>query len=50
LTAMNAGTFDYLAYPPVPGDLPRTIHHALTTRAGRNSQDVNSKFLADKGK
>ena len=29
LAAMRGGAFDYLAYPPVPGDLQQTIHNAL---------------------
>jgi DNA-binding NtrC family response regulator len=29
LTATSAGAFDYLAYPPVPGELPRVISQAL---------------------
>jgi len=29
LTAMCAGVFDYLVYPPIPGDLQKTIRNAL---------------------
>jgi len=29
LTAMHAGAFDYLAYPPVPGELRRIIQNAF---------------------
>lgn len=29
LKAIAAGAFDYLAYPPIPGDLPRTLREAL---------------------
>jgi DNA-binding NtrC family response regulator len=29
LTAIGAGAFDYLAYPPVPGELRRTIQNAF---------------------
>jgi DNA-binding NtrC family response regulator len=32
LTAMCAGAFDYLAYPPIPGDLLQTIQNALLGR------------------
>jgi DNA-binding NtrC family response regulator len=30
LTAIRAGVFDYLAYPPIPGDLQRIIRNALS--------------------
>lgn len=29
LAAMCSGAFDYLAYPPIPGDLQQTIQNAL---------------------
>ena len=32
LAAMGGGAFDYLAYPPVPGDLQQTIQNALLGR------------------
>jgi len=32
LEAMNTGIFDYLAYPPIPGELPRVIRGAFLTR------------------
>jgi DNA-binding NtrC family response regulator len=32
LTAMCGGAFDYLAYPPIPGDLQQTIRNALLGR------------------
>jgi DNA-binding NtrC family response regulator len=32
LTAINGGAFDYLAYPPIPGDLQQTIRNALLGR------------------
>ena len=32
LTAMCGGAFDYLAYPPIPGDLQQTIRQALLGR------------------
>jgi DNA-binding NtrC family response regulator len=32
LTAMCGGAFDYLAYPPIPGDLQQTIQNALLGR------------------
>jgi ActR/RegA family two-component response regulator len=43
LKAICAGAFDYVAYPPVPGDLPRAIRHALASRAG-GLQETRSKF------
>ena len=32
LAAMCGGAFDYLVYPPIPGDLQQTIRHALLGR------------------
>jgi DNA-binding NtrC family response regulator len=32
LTAMCGGAFDYLVYPPIPGDLQETIRNALLGR------------------
>ena len=32
LQAIGAGAFDYLRYPPIPGDLPQAIRHALASR------------------
>ena len=32
LAAMGSGAFDYLAYPPIPGDLRQTIQNALLGR------------------
>ena len=32
LAAMCGGAFDYLAYPPIPGDLQQTIQNALLGR------------------
>jgi len=29
LMAIRSGAFDYLAYPPIPGDLQRVIRNAL---------------------
>jgi len=51
LKAIGAGAFDYLAYPPVPRDLPRIIRNALATPAPSNSQDTRSELLlGQKGK
>ena len=44
LKALSAGAFDYLAYPPIPGDLPRTIRDALTSRTESSFQDTTTKF------
>ncbi|MGA7626631.1 MAG: hypothetical protein WCA91_23945 [Candidatus Acidiferrales bacterium] len=49
LKAINAGAFDYLAYPPIPGDLPRAIHDALMSRTASGFQDTKSKFVSSKG-
>jgi DNA-binding NtrC family response regulator len=46
LKAISAGAFDYLAYPPIPGDLPRTIRDALTPRRASDFQDTTTKFLS----
>jgi DNA-binding NtrC family response regulator len=35
LTAMRTGVFDYLAYPPFPGEFERTLQNALRECAGR---------------
>lgn len=35
LKAMCNGAFDYLAYPPIPGELPRTIRNAILQRLRR---------------
>jgi DNA-binding NtrC family response regulator len=32
LTAVRSGVFDYLAYPPVPGELQRVIRNAFLER------------------
>jgi DNA-binding NtrC family response regulator len=44
LKAIGAGAFDYLAYPPIPGDLPRSISNALTLRTDGGFQDATIKF------
>jgi DNA-binding NtrC family response regulator len=35
LTAMRTGVFDYLAYPPLPGEFERTIQNALRECGGQ---------------
>ena len=35
LSAIQAGVFDYLAYPPIPGELERIIQNALRACARR---------------
>jgi len=42
LKAVSAGAFDYLAYPPIFGDLPRAIHHALAPSEKRVTAISNS--------
>jgi DNA-binding NtrC family response regulator len=44
LKAISAGAFDYLAYPPIPGDLSRSIRSALSFRATRGDRDTATKF------
>lgn len=48
LRAISAGAFDYLAYPPIPGDLPYAIHSALTRWNASNSEGTG-KFVASRG-
>jgi DNA-binding NtrC family response regulator len=45
LKAISAGAFDYLAYPPIPGDLARTIRCALASRTGSILQDTATNFF-----
>jgi len=35
VTAMSGGVFDYLAFPPIPEDLQRTIRNALLSQQRR---------------
>ncbi len=45
LTAKCGGAFDYLVYPPIPGDLQETIRNALlgqSTEKGHGHQTRNS--------
>jgi DNA-binding NtrC family response regulator len=45
LKAISAGAFDYLAYPPIPGDLPRTVREALTPQTECTLQDTTGKLF-----
>jgi len=45
LKAISAGAFDYVAYPPIPGDLPRSIRNALTFRTSGGFQDTTREFF-----
>ncbi|HEV2521395.1 MAG TPA: hypothetical protein VGT24_03360 [Candidatus Acidoferrales bacterium] len=45
LKAIGAGAFDYLAYPPIPGDLPRSIRSALTFGTASGFQDTAREFF-----
>ena len=49
LKAISAGAFDYLAYPPIPGDLPRTIRDALTPRRASDFQDTTTFLSSSRG-
>ena len=44
LKAASAGAFDYLAYPPIPGELPRVIGYALASRLTSASQQSRPRF------
>ena len=44
LKAICAGALDYLRYPPIPGDLPRAIRHALASRTAERFQETTTKF------
>ena len=43
LKATAAGVFDYLAYPPILGELPRAIHSALASRAANMFGETATK-------
>jgi CheY-like chemotaxis protein len=40
--AMSAGAFDFLAYPPIPGELTRVVHLALEPRALGSFEDAET--------
>ncbi len=40
LKATTAGAFDYLAYPPILGELPRAIRHALAWRTANSFRET----------
>jgi DNA-binding NtrC family response regulator len=42
LTAVRGGAFDYLVYPPIPGDLQETIRNALLGQQRRINGEVTS--------
>ena len=44
LKAASAGAFDYVAYPPIPGELPRVIGYALASRMASRPQESGSRF------
>jgi DNA-binding NtrC family response regulator len=46
LKAISAGAFDYQAYPPIPGELPRSIGNALTFRTAGGFQDETREFFS----
>jgi len=41
--AVSAGVFDFLAYPPILGELPRVVRHALESHASRNFEKAEIK-------
>jgi DNA-binding NtrC family response regulator len=44
LTAMCGGTFDFVAYPPVAGDLQQTIQNALLGRQRHLEENGEEKL------
>ncbi len=40
--AVHAGVFDFLAYPPIPGELPRVVHHALESHVLRSFEEAET--------
>ena len=46
LKAISAGAFDYIAYPPIRGDLPRAIRHAMASRTAESFQETTTKFAS----
>ena len=46
LKAIAAGAFDYQAYPPIAGELPRAIGNALTFRTAGDFQDETREFFS----
>jgi DNA-binding NtrC family response regulator len=42
--AMSAGAFDFLAYPTIPGEIPRVVNNALESHALRNFGPVKTKY------
>jgi DNA-binding NtrC family response regulator len=48
LKAVNGGAFDFLAYPPIRGELPRVVYNAISSRVLEGVDDVeveHSEFL-----
>lgn len=41
--AMTAGVFDFLAYPPIPGELSRVVHYALQSPALQRFEEAETK-------
>jgi len=41
--AVSAGVFDFLAYPPIPGELPRVVRHALESHVLRSFEEAETK-------
>ena len=44
LKATTAGAFDYLAYPPILGELPRAIRNALASRTANAFPETANKI------
>ena len=45
LKAMNAGVFDYLAYPPILGELPRAVRGAMEPLQQAAEQETQLQVL-----
>ncbi len=44
LKAITAGVFDYLAFPPILGELPRAIRNAMAWRMANSFRDTATKI------
>lgn len=47
--ATSGGAFDFLAYPPIRGELARVIHHALEARNSRSCDDCRGRSIVTGG-
>lgn len=47
LTAMSGGAFDFLAYPPIAGDLQQTIQNALLGRQRHSEENGEGTWASN---